>query len=215
MENAPRVLGVLSGGDLGGDLLRRWAESVEIVMAADAGADLLLSVGVRPHLLIGDFDSASEHALRTVNERLHVPDQDSTDCDKLLAEAGQRGYEAITLTAVEGDLPDHVLATLHSAAKSPLDVRIAYRRGLGFIVKPDQPRSVECGPGRRVSLLPLEPCRGVWLEGLRWSLRDASLSARGLTSVSNRSESQAVEARIQEGAALLFVEYSPEETPIW
>jgi thiamine pyrophosphokinase len=214
VENAARVLGVLSGGDIDIDLLRRWAASANHVLAADGGADLLLRVGTAPHVVIGDMDSVSEKALKSAPQVLTMPDQDATDCDKLLAFAAKEGYGAITLAGVEGDLPDHVLAILQSATKAELDVRLAYRRGIGWIVRSGDTRTVT-GRLRRVSLLPIDRCEAVTLKGTQWPLANANLSPRGLTSISNRALGGEVSASVGSGAALLFVEFAPEEMPFW
>ena len=215
MENSLRVLGVLSGGDISRELLHRWAKGADRVIAADAGADLLLDVATVPHLIVGDMDSVSLRSLASNAEQLVVADQGTTDCDKLLARAAQEGHPCVTLIGVEGDLPDHVLATLHSAARSELDVRLAYRRGIGWIVKPERPRRIATEPGRRLSLLGIESCDGVHLTGCLWPLQGARLGLRDSTSISNRTEAREVTVTMDKGAALLFIEYPIEEMPVW
>ncbi len=215
MENSLRLLGVLAGGDLSRDLVQRWAEGADRIIAADAGADLLLAIETVPDLIIGDMDSISPGSLASGAEQLFVADQDTTDCDKLLGQAAQEGHPSITLIGVEGDLPDHVLATLQSAARSELDVRLAYRRGVGWIVKPGRPRRLATKPGRRLSLLGLEPCDGVHLTGCQWPLKGAQLGIQKSTSISNRTEAEQVTVTIDKGAALLFIEYPVEEMPVW
>ena len=215
MENFPHVLGVLAGGDLDRDLVLRWAQSADRILAADAAADLLFSMGISPDVVIGDMDSISEQSLRSAKEQVRIPDQDTTDCDKLLARAAEEGHKSITLAGVEGDLPDHVLAILHSSASSKLEVKLAYRRGIGSIVKPHREVIFKTQPGRRASLLALEPCHGVHFEGVAWSLRNAKLSIEEGTSISNRTEGEEVRVSIGQGAALLFVEFPVQEMPIW
>jgi thiamine pyrophosphokinase len=215
VENSLRVLGVLSGGDNDRELLRRWAQSADRVIAAEAGADLLLDIEVVPHLIIGVMDSISPRGLSSAAKQLLVEDQDTTDCDKLLAQVALEGHSSVTLIGVEGDLPDHVLASLHSAARSNLDVRLAYRRGIGWIVKPHRPRRITTKPGRRLSLLGLEPCEGVHLLGCQWPLENARLGLQDSTSISNRTEADEVTVTIDKGAALLFIEYPIEEMPVW
>src|SRR5687767_14285972 len=112
-----RVLGVLSGSDMPILLLKKWADSAQIVFAADAGLDRLLEIGIEPDVVVGDFDSV-RGLDRFRNERVHDANENSTDADKLLALAKGRGFASITLASVEGDQLDHMIATLHSAAKS-------------------------------------------------------------------------------------------------
>lgn len=206
-------LGVLAGRDMPLDLLRQWAQSADAVFAADAGADLLAQVGMFPHWTVGDLDSLAPGERQFA---VHLdPDQDSTDCDKLLAKAESEGLASITLAAVEGDQLDHMLATLHSAARSSLEVRIALRTGIGYVLTRGQSAEIVTVPGRRVSLLPLTATEGASLRGVDWPLEQSNLSPLGATSISNRANGELVEARILEGAAFLFVEMPVEEMPSW
>lgn len=215
MENSVRVLGVLAGRDVSKQLLLEWANTADRIIAADAGADLLLEVHALPHEVIGDMDSISFKARSATPNQILMTDQETTDCDKLLQRAADEGHAALTLAGVEGDLPDHVLAILQSAARSPLDIRLAYRRGLGWIIKPDRPRKLATKPGRRLSLLGLECCEGVHLNGCTWPLDDANLGLQGATSISNRTEANEVTVTMNKGAALLFIEFPTDEMPVW
>jgi thiamine pyrophosphokinase len=210
----PRVLGVLAGQDMPGETLRRWALSADVVLAADAGADRLMAVDVRPEIVIGDLDSTSLTALSGLDIRL-AEDQETTDCDKLLALAAELGHGSITLASVEGDRPDHFVATLHSAAKSALDVRIAFRRSIGWVLRDGARKVLNAGVGRQVSLLPLSECRGVHFEGVAWPLADSPLEPLGQTSISNRSAADVISIVIESGVALLVVEYKEDEMPVW
>lgn len=208
-----RALGVLAGTDLPAVLLAKWVKSATYVLAADAGADLVFLAGHHPQVIVGDFDSlqSKNHGVETI----HSACQDTTDCDKLLSAAGSLGIQRISLICVEGDLPDHALAILHSAVRSPLFVTLVYRQGLGAIVKPRRGVRASVNPGARVSLLPLADCSGVTLSGVQWPLQDAELSSSGLTSISNQAESSEVLARVGSGSAFLFVQYKEEELPNW
>lgn len=212
-----RVLGVLAGRDMPLGLLARWASSADLLVAADSGGDTLLEAGYRPHVLLGDLDSASETARDAAHALLERPDQSSTDCDKLLHHLHEIGVGAVTLAAVEGDLPDHVLGTVHSAAKGAstfdMRVRLAFRRGIGFIVA--RHAVVSTVPGRRISVLPVTECLGVRLEGVRWPLEGAELHPMGLTSLSNQAAASQVKLEIGQGVALLFAEMPDEEMPAW
>lgn len=202
-------------------LLAKWAASADLVLAADGGLDRLLEAGIPPHHMVGDMDS-TEHALRLEYLSKDTPfvlhrneDQNTTDCDKLLSLAKEIGVESITLAGVEGDLLDHTLATIQSALKSGLAVRLALRRGVGWVLSGPTSATVATTPGRRVSLVPLGEVSGVGLGGVEWPLAEASLSPRGLTSVSNRANAKRISVRLESGDALLFVEQTEQEVPTW
>lgn len=208
------MLGVLAGHDMPAELLRRWADSAEVLLAADAGADRLIEAGAKPTLILGDLDSISEKARACGVEVIPIADQSSTDCDKLLRIAGDRGYTEVTLASIEGDSLDHLIATVFSAVRAPVRVRLALRTGIGHVIHSGS-FVLETRPGRRVSLLPIMPCTGVSLEGVRWPLLEAEMSPAGLVSISNESVSDSVLVRVGSGTALLVAEYPQEEMPRW
>lgn len=207
-----KALGVLAGEDLPLESLKRWADTADWVVAADSGADRLLACGGRIDLLVGDLDSVSPQGERSAGEVLRIEEQDTTDCDKLLRTAAARGVKALTLTSVEGSQPDHELATLHSAARAEIEVRLAFRRGIGRIAKAGQ-TVIATHPGERISLMPLTVCSGVTLSGVEWSLIDVELALGGLCSVSNVASGRRVEVRMAGGLALLYRECGPH--PDW
>lgn len=198
-----RVLGVLAGRDMPLEQLREWTHWADVILAADSAADRLAEIGVSPDVTIGDFDSIESHPEGF--ESIHDPSQESTDCDKLLWHAIALGHTEITLASIEGDRLDHMLATLHSAAKHPIDVRVALRTGVGWILCGPIDRTIETSAGQRVSLIPLSECQGVSIEGVAWPLQCAELHPIGLTSISNQSLEARIRVAIQSGIAFLYL----------
>lgn len=215
IADAARAVGVLAGSDMPGDLLQKWVEAASTVFAADAGLDRLQDLGLSADVVVGDFDSARSVADLPVGVARHLPSQDITDCDKLLEVAAEEGFQAITLVSIEGDQLDHMLATLHSAARSALRVRLGLRTGVGWILNDGDEIVVRTSPGRRISLLPLEDAQGVNLAGVEWPLDNAFLHPLKQTSISNRTAASAVTASLRTGSAFLFAGYPPEEMPFW
>ncbi len=206
-----RVLGVLDGRDMDPELLHAWATSAEYVIAADGAADLLLDLGVPPDVIVGDMDGMTRSAGGI--EVVRDDDPSATDCDKLLRWVRQHGHSNFTLTNIEGDLLDHVMATLSSCVAYRRTMRIALRRGIGWVFA--GPIQVNVDPGARISLLPLTPCAGVKLHGVQWRLDHAELEPGGKVSISNAATDGFVQAAITRGTGFLFAEYSREEMPFW
>lgn len=206
-----KVLGVLDGRDLPEETLRAWAISADVVIAADGAADRLLAVGVTPTIVVGDMDGfqGSANDLQVWKD----PDPSRTDCDKLLAWVRGAGYPAITLVSVEGDQLDHMLATLSSCVAHGGPVRLALRRGIGWVFTGDIRVAAE--PGARVSLIPLTPCQAVDLRGVHWPLAGDALAMGGLVSISNVAVADEVQVSIGEGWAFLFAGRPPEAGPLW
>jgi thiamine pyrophosphokinase len=206
---------VLGGRDASLDSLAAWAASADLVIAADGGADILAAAGARCDLVVGDLDSIGPAGLALARETVRIEDQDTTDCDKLLDEAWRRGVRSVSVLGLEGDRLDHLLASVSSLVRSPLRSRLVLRQALAWLVRPGQEATLDLPPGRVVSALPLQPCEGVWLTGVRWPLADAALSPGGKVSVSNESSGCEVVCRVQKGALLLFSESGEGEAPWW
>jgi thiamine pyrophosphokinase len=210
-----KVLGLLGGNDMPPRQIAEWARSADVVLAADGAANILHSMDIVPTAVIGDFDSVDSEARSFAQDAHFDPDQDTSDCDKLLRWAAAKGHADITLCNIEGDQLDHVLGNVQSAARSSLRVRLALRRGMGYVVKAGELWSLDCEIGTRVSLLPLENCRGVQLSGTRWPLTGQSLEARGLTSLSNLAEADRISVHLDEGSAVLFLATDRREVITW
>lgn len=200
-----RVLGVLGGNDVDDGRLVAWCSSATHIYATDSGADRIIALGFEP-VVVGDFDSFAslpDSAHLRLEQSL---DQDTTDCDKLLALVRTDGHDEITLIATEGDLPDHVLATYSSAVASSLRIRFAFRRGCGILIRSGENGTAQTSVGQRVSLIPLTPCQGVSMSGVRWPLSGATIAPGERISVSNKATAESVVVSIDEGTALLFFE---------
>jgi thiamine pyrophosphokinase len=98
----------------------------DFVIAADGGYDYALSCGIKPNLLIGDFDSISE-----VPEFAHtitLPKiKNDTDMSAALEEGYKKGYRTFNIYGGTGGRIDHTLANIQSIAD------IAQRGGRGFL----------------------------------------------------------------------------------
>jgi thiamine pyrophosphokinase len=197
---------VLGGRDLNFAKFREFVRDASIVIAADGGAHTSVELGRAPDIVIGDLDSLSSELRSELSDVRHDEDQMTTDADKLLTLAWSLGHSKISLIGIEGDLPDHVLATLHSASRSPVEVDLIFRRGTGWTLSGGSERILVSHVGQRISLLPLGACEGVTLTGVRWPLEEAALSAEGWSSISNEAVGTEVSVRVGSGTAFLFVE---------
>lgn len=208
-----KVLGVLSGQDFPVSRTAAWAARAECLYAADSAADVLLAVGFKP-TVVGDLDSVRADleslGLRVVRD----PDPNRTDCDKLLDLVLADGHTSVTLAGLEGDLPDHVLATYSSCVRTSLAVRAVFRRGMGYFLKRGADMTVPGCFGRRVSLLPLQRCSGVSLSGVFWPLTNEVIELGHRLSVSNEGTGD-VTVSIEAGAAILFIERNEDEALAW
>ncbi|CAN5587339.1 putative cytokinetic ring protein SteA [soil metagenome] len=109
------VLVVVRGHDYREDLrhLRAYvSEHRPVLIGVDGGADALLETGLRPDIILGDFDSVSERAVETGAELVHHvhPDGRAPGRDALL-ELGVRYQEFV----VEGTSEDAAMLLAYEA----------------------------------------------------------------------------------------------------
>jgi thiamine pyrophosphokinase len=201
---------VLAGELMEAPILHAWAESADVILAADGGANYLVELGLRPDIAVGDFDSISPDAKAAAKTLIHIEDQNYSDCDKLLRLVSENGWRAVTLIGAEGGRVDHVLGILQSAARADVGVFIAYRQQFGAILR--GPVRASFKVAGKFSLMSIYDCHGVDLTGARWPLEGAEFSIRSGSSLSNEAEER-IEVSIESGAAILLHGY--DGLPYW
>ena len=179
--------------------LQRWLRPGDDIICADGGARTALRHGLRPHVVIGDFDSLDASELDALvgggaQMLRHPTTKDETDLELALLHAAQRapGGEIVVLGALGGRI-DHALANMLLLAMPALrgcDACIAH--GAERIVLVDarfapSERVIEGRAGDTVSLLPFGGnALGVHTDGLQYPLHGDSLyvgPARGVSNV--------------------------------
>ena len=208
---------IVAGSTLDFPLEPRAPADAELLIAADSGAQALLDLGLRPHVVVGDMDSVPPEtlaALRTAGVEVVQlrPDKDETDLEVALQLAVERGAGAITVFgALGGPRLDHLLASVLLLTAPYLrghDVRLVDPRHQMFLAQ--QETVVEGNPGDLVTLLPLTPeVRDVRTEGLLYRLSGEPLRQAAARGVSNVLDGAV--AHVRHGAGELLVIHYREE----
>jgi thiamine pyrophosphokinase len=208
---------IVAGSTLDSPLDARTLAAADLLVAADAGAQALLDLGLSPHLVVGDMDSVRVETLAALRrsgvEVVQLrPDKDETDLEVALQLAVERGAGAITVFgALGGPRLDHLLASVLLLTAPYLrgrDVRLVDGRHRMFLAHRDV--AFEGAPGNLVTLLPLTSVvLDVWTEGLRYRLRGEPLRQSAARGVSN--EFEGVAARVRHAVGELLVIHYHEE----
>ncbi len=176
-----------------------------IVVAADAGLDRAIALGVEPDLVVGDMDSLTDRGLlaRFAPERvLTFPtDKDETDTEIGLRVLGERGCDDVTLAGGGGGRIDHLLA-IAGLFERPRPPRHWLTEGAEMHLVTD--RAAFTGwQGSTVSVFPLgDGASGLASEGLRWPLNGLAMR-RGWPGVSNVAIADPVRVRVAKGRVLV------------
>ncbi|NBU64024.1 MAG: thiamine diphosphokinase [Chloroflexia bacterium] len=194
------------------------AANADYIIAADGGAKSLISVGIVPHLLIGDLDSLSaDHVESLISQGVEVQryarEKDETDLELALIAAVARNASQIDMFCVLGGRWDHTVATIAMLSLPMLigrTVRI-FADGQTLAIVRDQ--IILDGPvTRTVSLLPLTPTvDGISTIGLAYPLSDATLYFERSRGVSNVITQMPATIQVKAGILLVVQHAHPVE----
>jgi len=187
----------------------------DLVIAADGGYAHM--GGIKPDLVVGDFDSlgyvpADEQVVR------HPAEKDDTDT-MLAARIGiERGYRAFVLLGGVGGRLDHTLANIQT---------LAFLRENGA-------RAALIGEGETITMLQDESLRfraglsgiisvfsygavayGVYERGLAYALTDATLTDTNPLGVSNAFTGEPAEVSVREGRLVVLFAGLPEDSDLF
>jgi thiamine pyrophosphokinase len=206
---------VVAGGHLSDSPAPKLPEQVYVI-AADAGIDRGLALGLRIDRAIGDFDSvstaglAAAEAAGAVIER-HPAAKDATDLELALDAALALAPARILVIGSSGGRVDHLLGLvlLLADARYAGATVDAYLGGATVAVIRDS-RTLTGAPGEIVSLLPVHgAAEGVSTSGLEYPLHDETLAAGTSRGVSNVFAAKEAMISVASGC-LITVQPGPE-----
>ena len=193
---------IISGGDFSPFTVPEGA----FVIACDRGYAYARRCGVRPHLVVGDFDSYSGELDPEIPLQKLPVEKDDTDTMSALRFALSRGFAEITLVCALGGRLDHLLANLQSLA-------FAAARGASVrIESPDtEIRTLRNGSlrlprreGYSLSVFAVDGiCRGLCIRGTKYTLEDAELLPDFPLGASNEWSAEEAEITLREGTLLI------------
>jgi thiamine pyrophosphokinase len=175
------------------DVVKEMLQPSDYLVCVDGGLRHLKSLGLKPHLVIGDLDSISPAEVldlerECVRIQRYPVDKDETDLELALLAALKEGYRTLRLVAALGGRLDQTLGNLFLLTRPELsgcDVRMEDGLEEVFIIRAQE--TVFGQPGDTVSLLPLAgSVTGVVTWGLQFPLHGETLwfdRTRGVSNV--------------------------------
>ena len=182
--STPKKLIIVGGADFSDDLFKEVYDNELPIIAADGGANFLAENNIYPELVMGDLDSVSEQNVQNIEPKkiIRIPDQDSTDLEKVLLNT----QSPLTIgIGFLGSQIDHELAALSALAKFPeKKIILIGEHDIIFLVPPNF--SLRSYVGMRVSLYPLDEVK-VKSDGLKWATNGLTLKPTGQIGTSNKA----------------------------
>jgi thiamine pyrophosphokinase len=197
---------IANGEIVDSDQFRSRIRSFPYLVAIDGGINHCHRLGLRPNLIVGDFDSATKESLAAFQEveRLTVPtEKDQTDLEIALAHVERMGCEELVVFGALGKRIDHALFNINLLCRYPGILYLESALGRSFVIKDKVELSTF--PGQIVSLIPLNgPVAGVRTEGLKWELSNATLDKQFM-SISNVALGDKVKVARESGDLLCIL----------
>ncbi len=177
-----------------------------VLIAADGGINHCFKLGIRPDLIVGDFDSANPTFLKDFNdipEKRYPKDKDKTDLEIVLELVYHAHIEAISIFGALGGRTDHTLGNLILLSRYPGKVFLETDNERLFVI--DRQAEIATYPNQLISLIPLNgPVTGIDTKNLKWELKNETLDKQFI-GISNEAQGQRVTISVKKGDLLCCV----------
>lgn len=199
---------IIAGGDF--DISTVSAEKLkseaELIICADRGLKYAEKMGLKPDILIGDFDSYLDEVSFDGEIIRTVPEKDDTDTIMAVRLAISRGVRRIVLYGALGGRFDHSIAniqTLLFASEQGCEMTIADRSDI-ISLQDEGTAEYPCKEGYYFSVFALS--ESVFIEelsGVKYPLENYLMKQSFPIGVSNEITSEKAVLKIKTGTALI------------
>ena len=185
------------------------APQTDLVIAVDAGLEVLLGAKRSVDLVVGDLDSVSEVALSTataagIKIQRHPETKDESDLELALSAATNQGAQHIYVLLRDGGRLDHQLANLLVLASprwQTAEIEAVVGEHRLWVVRGE--RTLPLAEGESLALHAVGgPATGVTTTNLQYPLTDAELGALVALGISNRVVSALPTISVASGVVL-------------
>lgn len=183
------------------------------LICADGGATHLNNIGVLPDIMIGDFDSIKSEELYFYKENgveiiSHPADKNATDMHLAVSLAIERGFTQIEIFGGTGFRIDHMMANiflLEYMKKNGADGKIIDENNILMIA--NHPKTIiKAFKNQIISLVALsDEVTGITLKGLKYPLKNATLTRCDSLGISNIMLHREVEIFKESGELLIIL----------
>lgn len=183
----------------------------DFVIAADSGYLLAKRLGIKPDLVIGDFDSLGEKPTGETVVTLPV-EKDVTDAAAAVGEGRRRGCSRFLFVGCSGGRPDHTFAAYQLLADlAPRgETGLLFENGFTVTAIKNGSLAFPARDGGTFAVFAVGgDARGVTLSGVYYPLDRATLTPTFPLGVSNSFIGKPVRVTVGDGTLLVFAEGYP------
>ncbi|HEY5585919.1 MAG TPA: thiamine diphosphokinase [Ruminiclostridium sp.] len=194
------------------DAIKKYFDQADYIISVDGGARHLREMNIAPHILIGDFDSASSDDLKYfIDQGIETykfpAEKDMTDSELAIEKALEMGADELIFIGAIGSRVDHSLANILLLKKLlDIGVKACIINENNQIYMFNSTFSLARKDGYKLSLIPIsEKVTGVSTKGLKYKLNDATMTLGTSWGVSNEFQEDTATVTINEGILLVCV----------
>ncbi len=202
-------------------------ERGDYIVCLDGGYDIAKDQGIRPDLLLGDFDSIrldpEEDASVSCGQsrpeiRRWPPEKDYTDLELAYRELDPEQYPDLLVIGGLGGRLDHTLANVQMLAAytgpgNYKSIRMMDGRNRCFVIRGyedagDEPafRTIQRIEHTYLALIPLfNDCEGLTIRGVKYPLEDAKMARGASLGISNEFCEDTARIRLRRGTLLVVL----------
>ena len=189
--------------------LRSMLRADDLLIAVDGGYKILHLLDMSPHWLIGDLDSVSQSAIRSMRSsgvkiQQFPAEKDETDLELAVLHALGLGCKSILLVGMLGGRIDHILGNIH-LLEDPRFAHLELRADDGFteICLVNEMLTLNGTSGDLVSLIPLsETVQGVTTYKLKYPLLAETLNRWQTRGISNEMLDDSALVKVEQGSLI-------------
>ncbi|GGJ24346.1 thiamine diphosphokinase [Deinococcus roseus] len=184
----------------------------DLVVVADGGIQHVKTLGVRPDVWLGDFDSAPPETLLDHPDLQRIPyptNKDLLDSEIALEYALEKGAKTIIVWGALGGRTDHTLAVMLLATRYPhIDLMLHSGTESVHPLHPHHPLVLHTVPEQTLSVLAVLPLHHLNIRGVRWELFDAHVERGSGWTMSNVAVQHQVKVWCTAGLGLVVVQHT-------
>lgn len=185
--------------------------SADYIICADGGTKHAYKMGIKPDLIIGDFDSSNKvyieyYKTLGIKCEKYPIEKDKSDSHICILKALEFSDE-IVLMGATGSRLDHTLANI-SLLKLGVDkgvkIYIADKQNKIYLINKNI--TIRGKPGEYFSVIPLtQRVEGISISGAKYDLNDAVMEIGNPYGTSNEFREENVEIKIKNGYLLVII----------
>ena len=208
-EGQEPALIIANGASCSYELLTAIMEWCPFVVVLDGAYQRIQKLGIKPDVVLGDFDSITEKDNDIDVEFIHIADQDSTDLEKGIDNLISKNFNDINVLWATGNRVDHTLNNIASLAKFNAYRIVLYDDFSRVFVLPNK-YAKHYPKGSALSLIPMGKVTNIVTENLKYNLIEENLEFGSRSGTSNFVLDTGVVKISYDEGQLILVESSDE-----